>query len=763
MGNLFTRPLPAPTSDDTKRILNTILQEMFRRADFIDLYSLADPERCKRYIVVAESALKNLFVKIDLKPQMGADGTFFFQKLEGLQKKNPLGDAQTEYFRVLAFYFIRIFQVYAALALSVLDSDLPREDIRSIGTKEEEARQGVVVLKPTALQGFPAAGEAAAAKKGSGLFSFFGRGGALTSAAEYRTFYLPPDVTSNYAILNLFLNRPAGGSGSKDDMRFQNYETMVIPQAELYTFEGGDPATRRVKPNLAEQPPTIAFSFRPSEMSNSAETLLATLRLSRDGLKLAVELQQPRLQSEPGRVGETVRGELYYPTESAENPTSKAGKQLPGALVELFKEAMEALRPTTVSAIPFLQKFKYLKRFEGDVPIEGTRITISNPKALFAAGATEVPIAYSDKVKVEEGEPARNVRMETILYVKKEPYIVGRPHTYKVAVKLEGMRTDPAFLKARLPADKKETYATFQTGLHDSSAPQNAQGKGVPEYLQKVFEDILSGQGVENSTGGIVFKKGIPQPYNSDTLPPPLKIKALWQALAKDPPIKSYCVARAVQLLNVAALRSELSTEGYSEACRMKFPYVEEHYVPAPGKPITDVPGIRATELLFFELIEKNLPKIKDTAKYQAFIKSMAASFQGAGAAAASLEGVKDAAAPAPCQGREGSTIPLAGNTLSALRKQARQLLERQDTHLPKVMGLLFKMFSQKELMAGRFGFNVQFLAGGMPAVNRLAEEAREILMDYYGDCEQLYKGGLAILSSKVAPAPLTSGPTGAA
>jgi hypothetical protein len=734
------------------------MQEMFRRADFIDLYSLADPERCKRYIVVAESALKNLFVKIDLKPQMGADGTFFFQKLEGLQKKNPLGEAQTEYCRVLAFYFIRIFQVYAALALSVLDSDLPREDIRSIGTKEEEARQGVVVLKPTALQGFPAAGEAAS-KKGSGLFSFFGRGGALTtSAAEYRSFYLPPDVANNYAILNLFLNRPAGGAASMDEMRFQNYETMVIPQTELYSFEGGNPATRMVKPSLSEQPPTVAFSFRPSEMSNSMETLFAPLRLSRDGLKLTVELQQPSIQSDPGRKGETVRGELYYATESAENPTSKTGKQLPGLLVELFKEAMEALRPTTVSAIPFLQKFKYLKRFEGDVPIEGTRITISNPKILFTNGATEIPIVYTDKVKVEEGEPARSVRLETILYIKKDPYIVGRPHTYKVAVKLEGLQADPAFLKARLPTDKKETYATFQTGLNDSSPPQNAQGKTVPEYLQKVFETILSGHAVENSTGGIVFKKGIPQPYNSATLPPSLKIKALWQALAKDPPMKSYCVARAVQLLNVAALRNELSTEGYSEACRMKFPYVEEHYVPAPGKPIADVAGIHATELLFFELIEKNMPKIKDTAKYQAFIKSMATSFQGS-AAASSLEDVKDAAAASSCEGRGNASIPVTGNVLSALRKQARQLLQRQDEHLPKVMQLLFKMFSQKELMAGRFGFNAEFLAGGMPAVNKLSEEARELLMDYYGDCEQLYKGGVAMLTSKI-PAVQSSGPT---
>jgi hypothetical protein len=36
-----------------------------------------------------------------------------------------------------------------------------------------------------------------------------------------------------------------------------------------------------------------------------------------------------------------------------------------------------------------------------------------------------------------------------------------------------------------------------------------------------------------------------------------------------------------------------------------------------------------------------------------------------------------------------------------------------------------------------------------MEAVNKIAEEARNMLMEYYGDCEKTYKDGLYILYNK--------------
>ena len=71
MGGTFSAPA---TGTQTQDILNFILKEMFSRADLVDMYSLADSARCKKFIVVAADALENLFVKIRLYPQRDKQG-----------------------------------------------------------------------------------------------------------------------------------------------------------------------------------------------------------------------------------------------------------------------------------------------------------------------------------------------------------------------------------------------------------------------------------------------------------------------------------------------------------------------------------------------------------------------------------------------------------------------------------------------------------------------------------------------------------------
>ena len=741
-------------------MLDTILQEMFKRADFIDLYSLADPERCSRYIVVAESALQKLFVKVQLEPRQGADGTFMVQKLEGLQKKNPLGPKQTEYCRILAFYFIRIFQIYAALALSVLDSDLPQEDIHAIRHTDEAAREDSLLLKPNTLPGFPDQKRS----EGSGsLRSFFGFGGSLEAnpGSQYKSFYLSQDRAGDYSILNLFLNRPIEGAVSDKDMKLAKYPDMLIPQRGLYEFPAG-PESRVVRPALLETHgnpancPTIIYTVpAASELNAGPQTITAQLQLERDGQRLVVKLLDAKLQSQPQMKAVSLQGELFYVSPTDENPKSKTGQDLADLLVALFKGVVKLAAPTGVSAIPFLQRFKLLTKFEGDAPIVGTRITIPNPKKLFVDGVQNVPIAYKDSVQLEKGGDKRSITIETAFSVTKKDVIVGRPHEYTVTISLEGMDIEPPALAARIRPTQKTASSTFNAGINNTDTPTDSRGKTVAAFMQGVFERLVSGTYDTNiSTGGIEFKKGIPQPYNSATLPPELKVKALWEALAKKPPMKAYCVARAAQLLNVAAIRGTVSEGAYSEACRLKFPYVQEHYVPTPGGSITDVPGIRAAELLFFDTIKDATPKIAATQKYAAFVKAMQTSFVGRdiSGAAVKLSDIKDKVSAAACKGIDDKTPrPVPADLAGALRGRAVEMLDRQKAHIPKVMELLYKMFDARKLQTEKsLAFNPKFAAGGMPAVNALVEEARNLLMEYYSDCEGLYKGGLALMAAKM-------------
>ena len=42
---------PVLNDIQTPTVLNFILQEMFRRSDLVDIYSISDPKRCDKYIV----------------------------------------------------------------------------------------------------------------------------------------------------------------------------------------------------------------------------------------------------------------------------------------------------------------------------------------------------------------------------------------------------------------------------------------------------------------------------------------------------------------------------------------------------------------------------------------------------------------------------------------------------------------------------------------------------------------------------------------
>jgi hypothetical protein len=738
MGNLFTRPLPNPTPAETKQILNTILQEMFRRADLIDLYSLSDPDRCKRYVVVAESALRQLFVKIQLEPKLGADGTFFFQKLEGIQKANPLGAKQDEFCKHLAFFFVRIFQIYGALALSVLDSDLPEIDPADfIPPRGTDGQRAAFVLQPDQLQGF----QQAAPK--TGVRGFLGRGGALTTGSDSRTFYLVPDIAGPYQILNQFLVRPPAGTGDKTTpLKFSEYP-ITIAQTDLYEFPDGSAGSRALKRELA---PYVSYTFKPDDFSDIYKTIFGRLKLERDGDKLRVTLEDIQVTDAPGK-SLNASDDLFYRPPTTENPLSSKGKPLPGLLQELFKKTYERLNPTPFSGIALLYKYQYLKEKEGKVPILGTKLSILNPWSKAAQPVIE--ILYEDTIKLDDR--SRKVGLKTTMVVKQAPVVEGRPREYSVRVNLEDMTTDPAELRGRLYLKYESKYNKFSTGIGGTGTPTNEKGETIPAYLQSLFEAILKGVDQESSTGGIEYKRGIPQPYNSEKIPPAFKVKELWTALRKDPPVKAHCVARAVQLLNVAAIRGTMTAEGYSQVCRLKFPYIVDGSLPTPGETIVREPGIHALAMLFVDKIVGGSPKMTDSEKYKEFRQKMRAFFEryesvSAALAPMALSEIDEKLMPF-CKGHTGQKLRLTASQVNLLRRKAKDLIDRQATHLRNVMDILFKMFNVKKLRAGIFEMNADFLAGGMESVNKAAEEARDVLITYYGDCEQTYKDGLFALA----------------
>jgi hypothetical protein len=224
-------------------------------------------------------------------------------------------------------------------------------------------------------------------------------------------------------------------------------------------------------------------------------------------------------------------------------------------------------------------------------------------------------------------------------------------------------------------------------------------------------------------------------------------------ALAKDPPVKAHCVARAVQLLNVSAIRGDMSSQAYSEVCRMSFPYIKSDSLPEPGKSIMTEPGIMAMANLFVDKVVGQMPKISSAPKFAEFRRNMKTFFERYEKLVNTptpdkLNDIKEKLMPF-CKGRTDQQILLQGRIVDSLRAKATMLIERQATHVKNVMALLFKMFTRSELQRGVLQFEAGFVSGGMKSINAISEEARDLLIDYYGDCESTYKDGLYLLRAE--------------
>jgi hypothetical protein len=120
----------------SKSLSDTILTLLFREADFKDLLTLSSIGQCPRYVFTTAQALQQLFQTIQVYPQYGKQGEIMFapiQKLApGILKDKTTVESNADQLRRqqrdkmcmdVAYLYVRIFQIYGALALTTLDAN----------------------------------------------------------------------------------------------------------------------------------------------------------------------------------------------------------------------------------------------------------------------------------------------------------------------------------------------------------------------------------------------------------------------------------------------------------------------------------------------------------------------------------------------------------------------------------------------------------------------------------------------------------------
>jgi hypothetical protein len=220
---------------------------------------------------------------------------------------------------------------------------------------------------------------------------------------------------------------------------------------------------------------------------------------------------------------------------------------------------------------------------------------------------------------------------------------------------------------------------------------------------------------------------------------------------------KAYCVARAIQLLSPTLIDSmRKDTPLKSSVC---------FYSPMPGIPDTvpnygqvitkHSPGLRALNQLFFDMVQGNLPKISEEVKpkYKKFTELMQVIFAPPPPSRDAPDQL-DKVISKPfyqCESPEVKDKEIFIKNAEAIRKVRQSiaaLLSYQINHTATVMQFLPKLFVLDK--AGQIkGIQPSVMKGGIPRVNQLADEARNMLSEYYKFCEGTYRlGALEILKA---------------
>ena len=126
MGNGFGTPIEQTLERqtiETGTLLNGMIDFMVKNADLVDLYALASPKQCQKYIILTADTLHKQFKLIDLNPST-PDSSVFIQRTDKLTQS--LSDVRKERCYQVAQFFVRILHIFASISLTIIDMDIPK-------------------------------------------------------------------------------------------------------------------------------------------------------------------------------------------------------------------------------------------------------------------------------------------------------------------------------------------------------------------------------------------------------------------------------------------------------------------------------------------------------------------------------------------------------------------------------------------------------------------------------------------------------------
>jgi hypothetical protein len=296
---------------------------------------------------------------------------------------------------------------------------------------------------------------------------------------------------------------------------------------------------------------------------------------------------------------------------------------------------------------------------------------------------------------------------------------------------------------------------------------RDRRGRSIPEGVEHFFRKVAAGEGEEKEKTrekevyfGRQRERGAVTQFERDMgeVAEGLHTKTIVGAFTRAMPPKAHCIARALQLVSDSGLQSQFPKEIYSHLCKTKF-LVDTRSLPPAGERVTKEDGIYALAQLFYDTLKEATPTISQATQeqYQSFITKMKFVFEEAKDTKYSVAGRKnpldDVVNKLPSAICDKTLLDKTLKTtnrelIRQLRDNVRKMVVYQINHTANVVKILKKLFLLPIESGKSLQIHPRVLKYGMEEVNSLAEEARNLLVEYYSQCEILYRSGAEILAS---------------
>jgi hypothetical protein len=121
-----TREEMLRVTDDGKYFIEHAFFFMSSQMNMRDFLLMVQPARCSEMIFLTAKALETSFQKYKIAPSRGKDGFVYFQKIDDFKGRCRGQMTESSTYSVcvtIAMFYVRIFQIYGALSLTILDVD----------------------------------------------------------------------------------------------------------------------------------------------------------------------------------------------------------------------------------------------------------------------------------------------------------------------------------------------------------------------------------------------------------------------------------------------------------------------------------------------------------------------------------------------------------------------------------------------------------------------------------------------------------------